>query len=170
MRESIDGTTANARPGGCGQGHLRRHRHRLGPQPANGKFSIVQTVQYYESHGVHADKIALELPYYAHAWAGVPATNNGLYQTTTGAAATDQAGYKTVVTEPGTVHYDPITASVWKYDPASQTFWTYDDPATVFAKGIYVDIAGLRGAAVWSLDGDDVSGSLTSALTAELHE
>ncbi|HEV2344408.1 MAG TPA: glycoside hydrolase family 18 protein [Actinocrinis sp.] len=138
------------------------------PQPANGKFSITQTVAYYESHGVPARKIALELPYYAHAWTGVAATNNGLYQSATGAASTDQAGYKTVITEPGAVHYDPVTASIWKYDPASQTFWTYDNPSTVFAKGLYIDIAGLRGASVWSLDGDDANGSLTSALTAAL--
>jgi len=139
------------------------------PQPANGKFSISQSVAYYESNGVPADKIALELPYYAHAWAGVSATNNGLYQSVTGAASTDQAGYGTVAAEPGTVHFDPITGAIWKYDPASQTFWTYDDPATVFAKGLYIDEAGLRGASVWSLDGDDANGSLTSALSTALH-
>lgn len=139
------------------------------PQPATGKFSVVQTVAYYESHGVPADKIALELPYYAHAWAGVAATNDGLYQSTTGAAASDQAGYKVVAAAPGTVHFDPVTGAIWKYDPASQTFYTYEDPQTVFAKGLYIDFAGLRGASVWSLDGDDANGSLTSALAAALH-
>ncbi len=138
------------------------------PQPANGKFSIVQSVAYYEKNGVPASKIAIEIPYYAHAWAGVGPTNNGLYQSATGAAPTDQAGYKTIVTEPGSVHFDPVTASIWKYDPASQTFWTYDNPQTVFAKGLYADFAGLRGASVWSLDGDDANGSLTSALAASL--
>ena len=138
------------------------------PQPANGKFSIAQSVAYFESHGVPADKIAIEIPYYAHAWTGVAATNNGLYQSATGAAPSDQAGYKTVVTEPGTVHFDPVTAATWKYDPASQTFWTYDDPQAVFTKGLYVDFKGLRGASVWSLDGDDANGSLTAALTAAL--
>jgi chitinase len=139
------------------------------PQPANGKFSITQTVAYYESQGVPADKIALELPYYAHAWAGVGPANDGLYQSATGAAPTDQAGYKVVATEPGDVHFDPVTGAVWKYDPASMTFWTYDDPQTVFAKGLYIDAAGLRGASVWSLDGDDANGSLTTALTAAMH-
>jgi chitinase len=139
------------------------------PQPANGKFSVTQTVAYYEHNGVPADKIALELPYYAHAWAGVGATGNGLYQSVTGAASSDQAGYATVSAAPGTVHFDPVTGAIWKYDPASQTFYTYEDPATVFAKGLYVDFAGLRGASVWSLDGDDASGSLTSALSSALH-
>ncbi|MGH6653736.1 MAG: glycoside hydrolase family 18 protein, partial [Actinocrinis sp.] len=142
---------------------------RRDPQPANAKFSITQSVAYYESHGVPANKIVIELPYYAHAWTGVPATNNGLYQSVTGASPSDQAGYKVVAAAPGTVHYDPITASIWKYDPASQTFYTYDDPATVFVKGLYVDFAGLRGASVWSLDGDNATGSLTSALTSALH-
>lgn len=138
------------------------------PQPANARFSIAQTVAYYEAQGVPADKIALELPYYAHAWAGVPATGDGLYQPASGAAPTDNAGYAVVAAQPGTVHYDPITASVWKYDAASQTFWTYDDPATVAAKGQYINAAGLRGASVWSLDGDTANGTLTTALTSAL--
>jgi len=138
------------------------------PQAANDKFSIVQTVQYYESHGVPADKIALEIPYYAHAWTGVANVDNGLYQSATGAASTDQAGYNVIVNEPGTVHYDPITASIWKYDPTSETFYTYDNPATIAEKGLYIDLTGLRGASVWSLDQDTTTGALTSALAASL--
>ena len=138
------------------------------PQAANDKFSIVQTVKYYESHGVPADKIALEIPYYAHAWTGVANVDNGLYQSATGAASTDQSGYNVIVNEPGTVHYDPITASIWKYDPASETFYTYDNPATIAEKGLYIDLTGLRGASVWSLDQDTTTGDLTSALAASL--
>jgi chitinase len=138
------------------------------PQAANDKFSIVQSVQYYEQHGVPADKIAIEIPYYAHAWTGVSDVDNGLYQSATSAASTDQAAYNVIVNEPGTVHFDPVTASIWKYDPASQTFYTYDDPATVAAKALYVDLAGLRGASVWSLDGDTSNGALTKALSAAL--
>jgi chitinase len=138
------------------------------PQASNDKFSIVQSVAYYESHGVPANKISIEIPYYAHAWTGVGATNNGLYQPATGASPADQEGYKAVVTAPGTVHVDPVTASVWKYDPASQTFYTYDTPATVAAKGLYIDLTGLRGASVWSLDGDTADGALTHALASSL--
>jgi chitinase len=138
------------------------------PQAANDKFSIVQSVQYYEEHGVPADKIALELPYYAHAWTGVSSTDNGLYQSATGASPEDQAAYNVVVNEPGTVHFDPLTASIWKYDPASQTFYSYDTPQTMAAKGLYIDFAGLRGASVWSLDEDTSDGALTSALSNSL--
>jgi chitinase len=138
------------------------------PQPANGKFSIVQSVRYYEQHGVPADKIALEIPYYAHAWTGVANVDNGLYQSASGASPEDQAAYSAVVNQPGTVHFDPVTASIWKYDPASGTFYTYDNPQTVAAKGLYVDLAGLRGASVWSLDQDTSDGALTNALTATL--
>ena len=138
------------------------------PQASNDKFSIVQTVQYYESHGVPADKIALEIPYYAHAWAGVGSTDNGLYQPATGAASSDQEAYNLAVSAPGTVYYDPATASVWKYDAASQTFYSYDDPQTITEKGLYIDLAGLRGASVWSLDGDTSTGALTQALSNSL--
>jgi chitinase len=138
------------------------------PQAANDKFSIVQSVQYYEQHGVPADKIALEIPYYAHAWTGVANVNNGLYQSATGASPEDQAAYSVVVNQPGTVHYDPVTASIWKYDPASQTFYSYDTPGTVAEKGLYIDLAGLRGASVWSLDEDTTTGALTNALSDSL--
>ncbi len=138
------------------------------PQAANDKFSIVQSVQYYEQHGVPADKIALEIPYYAHAWTGVANVNNGLYQSATGASPEDQAAYSVVVNQPGTVHYDPVTASIWKYDPASQTFYSYDTPGTVAEKGLYIDFAGLRGASVWSLDEDTTTGTLTNALAGSL--
>ena len=138
------------------------------PQASNDKFSIVQTVQYYEQHGVPASKIALEIPYYAHAWTGVSSANNGLYQSATGASPEDQAAYSVVADEPGTVHYDPVTASIWKYDAASGTFYSYDDPQTVAEKGLYVDLAGLRGASVWSLDEDTSNGALTNALAGAL--
>ena len=138
------------------------------PQAANDKFSIVQSVQYYEQHGVPADKIALEIPYYAHAWTGVANVNNGLYQSATGASPEDQAAYSVVVNQPGTVHYNPVTASIWKYDPASQTFYSYDTPGTVAEKGLYIDLAGLRGASVWSLDEDTTTGALTNALSDSL--
>jgi chitinase len=138
------------------------------PQAADDRFSIVQSVQYYEQHGVPASKIAIEIPYYAHAWTGVEDVDNGLYQPATAAASTDQAAYNVIVGEPGTVHFDPVTASVWKYDPASQTFYTYDNPQTIAAKGLYVDLAGLRGASVWSLDQDTSNAALTKALAASL--
>lgn len=138
------------------------------PQASNDKFSVVQSVQYYEQHGVPANKIAIEIPYYAHAWTGVASTDNGLYQSATGASPEDQAGYNVVVDQPGTVHYDPVTASIWKYDAASGTFYSYDNPQTIAAKGLYVDLAGLRGASVWSLDEDTSNGALTNALAASL--
>ena len=97
----------------------------------------------------------------------MPATNNGLYQPGT-ASSSDSEGYGVASVAPGTVHFDPTTASIWKYDPTSQTFYTYDDPTTMFAKGVYIDIAGLRGASVWSLDGDSSTGALTSSLTQAL--
>jgi chitinase len=137
------------------------------PQAANDKFSIVQSVAYYEQHGVPADKIALEIPYYAHVWSDVPATNNGLYQSGAASSA-DSESYALASAAPGTVHTDLVTGSIWKYDPVSETFYTYDNPSTIFAKGLYIDVAGLRGASVWSLDGDSSTGALTSSLTQAL--
>jgi hypothetical protein len=38
----------------------------------------------------------------------------------------------------------------------------------VAEKGLYIDLAGLRGASVWSLDGDTTTGALTNALSQSL--
>ncbi|HEY0807864.1 MAG TPA: glycoside hydrolase family 18 protein, partial [Pseudonocardiaceae bacterium] len=74
------------------------------PQPANNQFSVVQSVNYFESQGVPAGKIGLAAPYYAHVWTGVaPGPNgDGLYQPATAGGATPN--YNAVVTAPGTVH------------------------------------------------------------------
>jgi chitinase len=138
------------------------------PQPAKNSFSVQQSVHYYESQGVPADKIGLAAPYYAHVWTGVaPGPHgDGLYQPATAGGGTPN--YNDVVTEPGTVHWDARTGEPYKYDAASQTFYTYEDPASLALKGAYIWANGLRGTFVWSLDGDTSTGQLTAALGRSL--
>jgi chitinase len=134
------------------------------PQPADNTFSITQSVRYYESQGVPADKIGLAAPYYAHVWTGVaPGPNgDGLYQPATAGGGTPN--YNAVITAPGAVHFDLRTGEPYKYDAASQTFYTYEDPTSLALKALYIRAAGLRGTFVWSLDGDTSTAQLTAAL------
>lgn len=139
------------------------------PNPPANRFSVDQSVKYYESQGVRPSQISLSIPYYAHEWTGVaPGPNgDGLFQTATAGGGTPN--YNQVVTAPGKTYWDPLSEAPYKYDAASGTFYTYDSPASVWLKGQYIEQQGLRGTMVWSLDGDTADGRLTAALGASLH-
>ena len=100
----------------------------------------------------------------------VPARNKGLYQSSTGAApGTWEAGvedYKVLATKSGQRYRDRANGANWLYDGTQ--WWSYDDPATIARKMVYVRHNHLGGAMVWSLDGDDSTGSLTAAIDAAL--
>ena len=134
------------------------------------------------------------VPLYGAGWAGVPSTNNGLYQMATGPSPVPNANgvglcpdpnpnspspgcdplltpglatYATLVnlTSNGyNQYFDERRIAVWLYDPAAQVFYTYDDPATATLKMIYVDFRGLGGGFVWALKDDDANGTMVKAM------
>jgi chitinase len=145
-------------------------------------FYIEYTIASYLKAGVPPEKLILGVPTYGYGWTGVPAINNGLYQTSTGLAippSTDYlatpgvATYLTISNLTGyTRHFDYKRIAVWKYDPSSGTFWTYDDPTTVWLKMGYVNFrapGGLGGAYVWALKDDDANGTIVKTIAAGLH-
>jgi chitinase len=129
-------------------------------------FSVDLAVQTYLSGGAPAVKLVVGIPYYAKGWAGVPATNNGLLQTSTGPArGTYEDGtedYKKVITKQGAVLYDSVAVASWKY--GASTFWSYDTPQVIAQKTSYIKANGLGGTMAWSLDGDTAAGELTTAI------
>ena len=131
------------------------------------KLDIEDTVAAYLKAGVPPLKYVMGVPLYGAGWSGVPNTNHGLYQTSTGPSAvllangtgacTDLSGNTpgcdTLLT-PGTLTYstlatliangyqkyfDPSRIAVSLYNPTTQTFYTYDDPETAFLKSVYID-------------------------------
>jgi chitinase len=144
-------------------------------------FTIEYTIRSYLHAGVPADKLVLGIPTYARGWSGVPSTDSGLYQTSTGPAPFPPADY---LQTPGVITYLTLTGltgfirqfdyrriAVWLYDPNSQTFWSYDDPITVWLKTGYVRgrvPGGLGGAFVWALKDDDANGTIVKTLAAGL--
>ena len=110
-----------------------------------------------------------------------PATNNGLYQSSTGPAtspagdtlATDGvATYNTLQNLPGfTKTFDWRRVAISIYNPSIQTFWTYDDPTTASLKMAYIQVrapGGLGGAFAWALKDDDPNGTLMKTMAAGL--
>jgi chitinase len=144
-------------------------------------FNIEFTIRAYLEAGVPAHKLVLGIPTYARGWTGVPSTDNGLYQTSTGPAPFSPADYLqtpgviTYLTATGltgfTRHFDYRRIAVWLYDPNTQTFWSYDDPVTVWLKTAYVRTrvrGGLGGEFVWALKDDDANGTIVKTIAAGL--
>jgi chitinase len=134
--------------------------------PAPERYSVDQSIRHYLAAGAPASKLVVGVPFYGKGWTGVPDQNRGLYQGPgTPAPATFEAGsedYKVLKDLPGKRYYDYRAGALWFFD--GTTFWSYDDEKILLAKTLYIRARGLGGAMAWSLDADDASGSLTSAL------
>jgi len=148
---------------------------------SNENFNIEFTIRSYLEAGVPAHKLVLGIPTYARGWTGVPSTDNGLYQTSSGPAPFAPADYLqtpgviTYLTATGltgfTRHFDYRRIAVWLYDPNTQTFWSYDDPVTVWLKTAYLRTrvrGGLGGEFVWALKDDDANGTIVKTIAAGL--
>jgi chitinase len=131
-------------------------------------LDIDQTVNAYLKAGVPPYKYTMGLPLYAAGWTGVPNTNHGLYQNSTGPSpvllangtgvCTDLSGntpgcdtlltpglltYSTLstLTSNGyTNYFDPRRIAISLYDPTSGTFYTYDDRVTAALKMLYINL------------------------------
>ncbi|KOX11738.1 glycosyl hydrolase [Micromonospora sp. NRRL B-16802] len=137
--------------------------------PDNPDFSAEVAIDGWIARGAPRNKLVLGIPYYGRGWTGVTGGGNGLFQPATGPApATFEAGYedykqlKTLAGKGYTVHRDLRSGHAWLFD--GTTFWTYDDPAVVLQKTLYIRQAGLAGAMMWSLDGDDDNATLTKTI------
>jgi chitinase len=136
------------------------------PAPSN-QYSVNTAVRDYLDAGVPANKIVIGVPFYGHGWTNVPNANHGLYQSSPNiqpaALGGGTADYNVLVTQPGfTTYFDPVTQSDWIYD--GTTFWSFDDPRMLAIKTQYVKTMRLGGVMYWSLDGDDASGTLATAI------
>ncbi|MEU5725842.1 glycoside hydrolase family 18 protein [Micromonospora sp. NPDC047738] len=141
--------------------------------PDSPDFSAEVAIDAWIARGAPRDKLVLGIPYYGRGWTGVTGGGNGLFQPAAGPApATFEAGYedyrrlKALAGDGFTIHRDVRAGHAWLFD--GTTFWTYDDPAVVLQKTRYIRRAGLAGAMVWSLDGDDDNATLTRTISLGL--
>src|SRR5215471_1115599 len=138
------------------------------------KYNIDTSVSTWLNGGFPASKLVLGIPFYARGWSGVPTgTTNGLYQSATGATPsfpfTQTAGvadYKELVTaglvNSSDMFFDNTTQSAWIY--SGNNFYTLDTPQTIAIKDQYIQSHGFAGAFVFSLDADDPSTTLLTAV------
>ncbi len=129
-------------------------------------LDINDTVSAYLKAGVPPQKYVMGVPLYGAGWSGVPKTNHGLYQTSTGPSSVllangtgpcpdtsgNTPGCDTLLT-PGTATYSTLSTltkngyqryfdwcriAVSLYNPTTETFYTFDDPESAYLKTIYI--------------------------------
>ena len=149
--------------------------------PGSEKYNVDTAIKAFTSGlpdmgipgGFPAGKLNLGIPFYWRGWTGVPAANNGLYQTATGPAAafptTQQAGTASwnELKSAGLVggaSWDATTESSYIYSGGN--FYTGDTPQAIAARDAYAKAHGLGGVFVFSLEDDDAAGTLMGAVAA----
>ncbi|MDH6062859.1 glycosyl hydrolase family 18 protein, partial [Umezakia ovalisporum] len=148
-----------------------------------GQQSIDSTIDAYLDAGVRADQIVLGVPAYGRAWSGVLSTNNGLFQSSGGAASgTWEAGsydykdlYNKLQEQPSvyTRYWDDLAKIPYIYSTTDQggMFSSYEDRESIGIKTDYIREKGLGGIFFWDLSGDlpgDNNDSLVSIAATNL--
>ncbi|WKX70110.1 glycoside hydrolase family 18 protein [Streptomyces sp. XD-27] len=124
-------------------------------------------------------KLTFGIPYYSRGWQGVEEKPNsdGLFNKATGPA---KGRYEDGVNDYHEIakldiHSYPIRRNpagkasyAWRYSKSDHILWTYDDPTLAHEKAVYARESKLGGVMVYSLDGDDRTGSLSKAIRAGL--
>ena len=126
--------------------------------PADAGLNIDAAIQAYIAAGASPQKLTLGVPFYGYGWSGVPETEHGLYQSTTGAApgTWDAGSYDYNDLQRNYLstyqrYWDAEAYVPWLYDPASKTFISYDDPQSLAVKAGYARDMGLGGVMIWEL-------------------
>ncbi|MDS1270493.1 glycosyl hydrolase family 18 protein [Lipingzhangella sp. LS1_29] len=156
------------------------HQGNLHPaenDPLDSPRGAATVVQEYLDRGVEPEDIVMGVPFYGRGWQGVdPGPNgDGLWQDHEGAAPGEREdGYNDFhvledLASSGQfeLYRDEEAGTAWIYD--GDQLWNYDDAIAIAQKAAWVRDAGLSGAMVWSLDGDNADGALMTALHEELN-
>jgi len=140
-------------------------------------WTVDGAVQQFLDAGAPAEKLVIGIPFYGRGWVGVPSTNLGLEQISTGLPqGTYEAGIfdywdlvNLINSNPAAyqVYEDEASEASFLYAPTANALWvTFDDPNIVQRKVDYIKERGLGGAMFWELSGDtrDASTSLLEVL------
>lgn len=147
----------------------------LRPDPADPTPQVIKrwnsaatAVEYFERHGVPADKLVLGEPYFSEAFKVSSTDNHGLYQPVV--KRTSAPSWTTIKTDllgdpAWSNHWSSTAAAPWLFNEETKTFVTYDNPRSLSAKSWYAKDHGLRGVFTWALGQDDAQHSLFNAMS-----
>ena len=120
--------------------------------------SAERIVEYCLEQGVKPEQLVIGSAFYGRAWKGVPPTNNGLYQSNTGAHI-GWSAYRQIRNEfePNADyqrHWDSIAKAPYLYNAKDSIFISYDDTVSVRLKTEYAKQKKLGGIMFWQLGND----------------
>jgi chitinase len=151
-------------------GHLAPLYGRTGVNSTE-KWNANYVFTQYLAAGASRQKLFFGVPFYARGWRGVPATNNGLYQTLAGQSGgiwgTGTYGYRDIAgflaNSPAVYNrfWDANVRAPYVYAPSLEggLFITYDDVQSVTTKANYSISNQFGGMMAWELSGDVPTGS-----------
>ena len=136
-----------------------------GAQNPSTLWSVDGAVRQFLAAGAPPSKIVVGIPFYGRGWSGVPSTNNGIEQLSTGLPqGRYEAGvfdYKEIIAKiqslPSSypVFEDTKAEASFIYEPSINGLWiSFDDTEIVGRKVDYIKQLGLGGAMFWELSGD----------------
>lgn len=139
------------------------------------KFNADSAIKAWLSGGAPAKKVVMGVPFYGRGWAGVPATNNGLFQSATGPSKgtwengiLDYKDIKNNYLGTFTRYFSNDAKVPWLYNAQQGVMISYDDPDSMKTKAQYINTNNLGGAMIWELSGDDDQASLLTSLVSNL--
>jgi chitinase len=139
------------------------------------KRNVDSTVAIYLRSGLPASKLVVGVPYYARTYANVPAVNEGLFQTGSGAVPREWTGSNVDVSHLTrakleaagfSVRTEPSAQAPFAFNPATGVWITFDDAESLARKADYVRARGLRGIMIWEAGSDD--GTMTRVIREAL--
>jgi chitinase len=128
--------------------------------------STDHAVQYLESIGVPASKLAIGVAFYARIFKDVDSINDGLYRPCRfwrGVSYKDQDRY--LSKDSGFIfHWDPVAQAPYMYNLNKRLFVTYDDTMSIRLKTRYAMDKKLGGIMFWQLPEDKFTDGLLDVI------
>jgi len=134
--------------------------------------SASSMVDHYLKAGVPPAKLVLGIPFYGHAWAGVPPAGFGLHQPGRNPDPEVEASFRTIRArlenkDGFTRHWDDVAKAPFLYSEGRRLFVSYEDEASAGLKTRYVMDKDLAGIMFWEL-WEDADGALLDAVNRGL--
>ncbi len=118
------------------------------------KGSVDQSINAWLQAGFPANKLIMGVPFYGYIYKAVTNSNNGLYQTYSGASAINYANIvANYLNAPGYTRFFHGQSKVpWLFNGTN--FISYEDEESIGYKASYISAKGLGGAMIWELSQD----------------
>ena len=140
-----------------------------GENPDADPRSAEKIVDFLIEKGVNPKQIVIGGAFYGRVWKGVPPTNNGLYQLSSGLhigwMSYDQIRNKYEADSSFTRYWDDKAKAPYMYNATDSLLVSYDDTVSVALKTKYSMEKGIGGIMFWELGNDTKEeGSLLDAI------